>query len=706
MTLFGDLETYCEVPIKNGTYVYAESSEVMLFAYALDDGPALCWDLTAGEPMPFDLSEALYHDDGPVVFQNSMFDRNVLRFSKNLRVPIPQVRWRDTMVQALAHSLPDALDKQCDILQIPVDLAKQKDSKPLIHLFCKPRPANSTIKRATRFTHPHEWAKFKTYAISDITSMRETHRKMPTWNYTGQELALWHLDQRINDRGFCVDLDLVQSAIKTVERAQKQLAGRANDITNGVITSATQRDQLLIHILAEYGIDLPDMQAATLERRISDADLPLELRELLAIRLQASTTSPTKYKALLKAVSPDGRMRGGLQFNGALRTGRWAGRTFQPHNLPRLNLEIIADWHKLPKSQVKEKQIHQYLDMAVESIKAGAADLVFDNVMAATSMVIRGAIVAPKGRKLCISDLSNIEGRDAAWLAGELWKLQAFRDFDNGIGPDLYKLAYAKAFRIDPSEVDKFMRQIGKVMELMLQYEGGVGAFLTGAATYGIDLEELAAIAYDIIPLDVRGEAENFLAWCIEEKRPTYGLPDRTFIVLDSLKRMWRRAHPAIVGQWKDLLDTVRLAIRQPGNTFPCRKFKIRRDGAWLRIGLPSGRALCYPHPRVDDDDKVSYMGVNQYTRKWQRVHTYGGKLFENCCQAVARDVMAWNMPMIESYGFEIVLTVHDEVITEAPDTDEFNAEILSHLLAAQQPWTEGLPLAAGGFETYRYRKD
>ncbi|WP_236953985.1 hypothetical protein [Hydrogenophaga sp. PBC] len=305
-----------------------------------------------------------------------------------------------------------------------------------------------------------------------------------------------------------------------------------------------------------------------------------------------------------------------------------------------------------------------------------------------------------------MSDLANIEGRDAAWLAGEAWKLRAFEAYDAGTGPDLYKVAYAKAFGIKPEDVDKFMRQIGKVMELMLQYEGGVGAYLTGALTYGIDLEEMAERAYGLLPVDLRTEAEGFLQWTRDQKRNTFGLSDRAFIVCDAFKRGWRNGHPAIAGYWKELADTVREAIGHPGVTLTARKLKVRRDGAWLRIGLPSGRALCYPAPEVALDGTISYMGVNQYSRKWQRLKTYGGKLFENVCQAVARDVMAHNMPAIEAAGYQIVLTVHDEVVTEAPDSPEFNADHLGRLLAATPPWARGMPLAAGGFEATRYRKE
>ena len=326
-------------------------------------------------------------------------------------------------------------------------------------------------------------------------------------------------------------------------------------------------------------------------------------------------------------------------------------------------------------------------------------------VMDLTSSAIRGVIVAPAGKKLVVADLSNIEGRMLAWLAGEEWKLQAFRDFDLGKGADLYKLAYAKAFDVDPATVDKEQRQIGKVMELMLGYQGGIGAFLTGAATYGFDVEDLGRRALPSIPADVLEESREFLAWMRQKKRDTYGLSDNAFMVCDSLKRMWRRAHSATSTWWPELERICIQAVQWPNETLTCRRHKIRRDGAWLRILLPSGRYLCYPSPQAEDN-KLTYMGIDQYTRQWQRLKTYGGKLAENITQAAARDVLASSMQPIEDEGYEIVLTVHDEIIAEAPDTDQFTTGHMAALMSAVPSWAAGLPLAAAGFEGYRYRKD
>lgn len=684
--LWLDLETFSEVPITHGTHAYAEKAEVMLFAWAIDDGPVSVWDRTQDQTAPQALVAAIQDPDVIVYAHNSHFDRTVLRHAMPGFCP-PIERWRDTMARALAHGMPGALGALCDVLKIDTDQAKDKDGKQLIHLFCKPRPANSALRRATRETHPDQWAKFVSYAGGDIKAMRAIAAKLPEWNYKGEELALWHLDQRINDRGVAVDIELAQAAITTVEREQKTLAKRTQTLTDGDVQAATQRDAMLAHVLVEYGVNLPDMQQSTLERRINDPDLPVALRELLAIRLQASTTSTAKYKTLIKGASSDGRLRGTMQFCGASRTGRWAGRLFQPQNLPRPTL--------------KQAEI----DSGIEALKADCADLVTDNVMALASSAIRGAIIAPQGKKLVVADLSNIEGRMLAWLAGEDWKLQAFRDYDAGTGHDLYKLAYAKAFGVDPDTVEGDQRQIGKVKELMLGYEGGVGAYITGAATYRIDLEAMAEYAVGTIPDSTKQEALRAYEWA-EKKRRTFGLSKRAYVVCDSFKRLWRNSNPNIASWWKEVENNVVAAIVRPGVTRTSRRVKMRRDGNWLRIALPSGRVLCYPSPRVDDQGKVSYMGVNHYTRKWQRLKTYGGKLVENITQAAARDVLAASMPAIEAAGYQIVLSVHDEFITEAPDTTDYSSDQLAALMSTNPQWAEGLPLAAAGFETYRYKKD
>lgn len=691
--LWADTETYCETPIANGLHAYAEKVEVMLFQWALDDGEVFDHDFTEDPRMPKALRDLLLDPSVQLRFHNAAFDRTVIRWGLGLDIPVE--RFFCTLAQAYAHSMPGKLEALGVAQGLEEEERKLKIGGQLVQLFCKPRPKNQLLRRATRITHPVEWAQFREYGRQDVAQMRTSSKKLPLWNYRGQELALWHLDQRINDRGVLADLDLARGAVVTAEREKQSLKRRGQDITGGEVESLTKRDQLLAHLLDEYGVDLPNLQKATLERRLEDPDLPEGLKELLRLRLDATTTSAAKYKTLLKAVSSDGRLRGILQFCGAGRTGRWAGRLFQPQNLPR------------PTHKQHE------VDAAIAAIKADALDLICDDVMPRLSSCIRGSIIAPEGKKLVVADLSNIEGRTLAWLAGERWKIQAFRDFDKGTGHDLYALAYAKAFGVSPEAVmhnkdfgDGSWRQIGKVMELALGYEGGVGAFITFAAAYNIDLEAMAEQAASSIPKQTWGEARGMLEWTKKKRRSTFGLSDRAWLVCESFKRLWREAHPETVAFWKELDETVRQAIGTPGVTLTCRRLRVRKDGSWLRIVLPSGRALCYPAARIDDKGRISYMGTHQYTRKWTRLHTYGGKLVENVTQAAARDVMANGMLLADDVGYEILLTVHDELITEAPDTDAYSVDGLAGCMAAVPDWAPGLPLAAAGFEAYRYRKD
>lgn len=702
--LWYDSETFSETPIKSGTYRYAQDAEIMIATYAVDDGPVRTIDFT--DPVSAlsgeidELESLMASPDVIVVAHNSMFDRAVLAASGRPCPPIE--RWRDTMVQALAHALPGALDALCDVLGVPMDKAKHKAGKDLIKLFCQPRPKNAKLRRATRETHPVEWQRFLEYAGADIEAMREVYRRLPQWNYGDRteygrlEIARWHLDQRINDRGFQVDLDLAEKAIALIDEEQERLADQTYIATGGDVARATQRDALLEHLLSEYGVVLPDLRASTLERRIDDPDLPPALRELLSLRLMTSTTSTSKYKALTTAQT-GGRLRGTLQYNGASRTGRWAGRKFQPQNLPSRGL--------LPLPKIRE---------GIEAIKGGYVRVLgedyFDNVMLLTASTIRGCITAPEGKRLCIADLSNIEGRMLAWEAGEEWKLQAFRDFDAGIGHDLYVMAYAKSFGVDPSSVTKKQRAVGKVQELALGYEAGVGAFVTFAAGYGIDLEQMARDAWDQLPADLVTESQDFYDWLIIKKGARdFGLSREAYVTCDVFKRGWRYGHAKVVELWHGLMDIAVSAVENPGTVFEFRQFRAKCTGKWLRLLTPSGRSLCYPSPQVEyqgNKARLSYMGVNQYTRKWCRLYTHGGKLAENATQLNSCEVLKWNMPRIEDAGFELVLSVHDELIAEAPDTEDFTGEALAGLMSIVPDWAEGLPLAAAGFHDYRYRKD
>lgn len=685
-TLFLDLETYCETPLSHGTHVYAADAEVIVAAYAFDDGPVHTLDLTHFPNGPARINR-IEHYTGmaeTIVAHNSFFDRTVLRYNG---LNIPTARWHDTMVQALAHSLPGGLEPLCEIMGVPLDKAKSKEGKRLISLFCKPRPKKQKLRRATRETHPAEWAEFLDYARLDIEAMRELHKRLPKWNNTPEERALWLLDQKINDRGMQIDMDLVHAALATVDTAQAGLADDTMRLTNDTVEKATQRDAIIKFLWEAYEIRMPDLTASTIEAMLENDNYPPEVLELLRVRLQASTSSTAKYKRLLQATSKDGRLRGTLQFCGASRTGRWAGRIFQPQNLPRPSL---------PQEEI---------DVGIEAIKAGVAPLLTDNVMQLCSSAIRGVIIPAPKRKLVVADLSNIEGRVLAWLAGETWKLEAFAAFDRGEGPDLYNVTGGLILGKPPEEVTKAERQsYGKVSDLAFGFGGGVGAFATFAAAYNVDLDALADSAWENLTPHLVEQAREFLAWTREKKRPRFGLSDKAFITCDAIKRGWRERHPKTVKLWKNMEEATEHVVNRQADNVRVGKLLVTRNKNWLRVVLPSGRSLSYPSARHDGKN-VSYMGINQYSRQWNRLKAYGGKWAEQSTQATARDVLACGMLGADAVGYDIVLDSHDEILADVSETNLFTVDGLSAIMSTQPIWAAGLPLAAAGFEGKRYHK-
>lgn len=683
-TLWCDLETYSTENITNGAHRYAENCWVLLFGYAIEDEPAKVWDLTNPSPMPEELKAALNDPGVNTVWHNGAnFDSTVLRHAKNIHVDLPFERVDDCMVKAYSHGLPGSLGALCEVFGLPVDQAKDKDGRRLVLKFCKP---DSKGVVHSRKTDPEDWERFKNYCRMDVEAMRTIYRKLPSWNWQAKDRAQFCIDQRVNNRGVLMDVELAKAAIALAEKTRKQNSDLTQELTGGEVEAATQRDSLLRYILKQYGVTLPDLTKSTIERRLADENIPEEVKELLRVRLLSTKTSTAKYKKLIDCVNSDNRLRGCLQFRGAQRTGRFSSRLMQLQNLPRPSLN---QW---------------LIDMGYDAIKEGWAEYVAEpgELMASC---LRGTIIAPEGKQLVVADLSNIEGRMLAWLAGEQWKLKAFRDFDAGKGPDLYKATYGRTFGVKPDDVTKKQRQIGKVMELALGYQGGVGAFLTFASAYSIDLDDLASHVRQSIHPTYWNQAEGSYEW-YKEKKLTHGLKRETFIACESVKLAWRAAHPATQKFWADIDKASISAL----NGVPAKAGRIWFDkkGPWLRMRLPSGRFVCYPGAQLEDGGvgkgTFSYMGINQYARKWERIRTYSGKCAENATQATAADILIEAMKPIEEAGFGIVLSVHDEFITEAP-LNKTHQE-LEKLMATPPAWAEGLPLAAAGYTALRYRKD
>lgn len=352
---------------------------------------------------------------------------------------------------------------------------------------------------------------------------------------------------------------------------------------------------------------------------------------------------------------------------------------------------------------------NEVIDFAIDALKDDTFDLWFEHPSEVLPNLLRGEIIAPKGRKLVVADYSNVEGRVLAWLSGEKWKLKAFREFDEGHGHDLYKLTYGRTFNVSPESVTKAQRQMGKVLELALGYGGGAGAFVTFARGYGIDLHDMAKSVREAINPTIWAQAEDSYDFFVE-RNLTAGLDRDVFLACDAVKRAWRLANPHIVGFWSAVDKALEDALANGVKSSAGEHVQMRKVGNYLLVRLPSGRFLCYPSPRIgtagSTDDRFSYMGVQQFSRKWCRIRSYASKVVENITQAVSCDLLCEALLKLEAHGFETVLTVHDEAITEAPDSPEFSLELMEALMTDLPEWAKGLPLAAAGFEGKRYRKD
>lgn len=693
-----DLETYSTINlIKTGVYVYSEAVEILAVGYAFDDEPAVCHDCTLDGSVPDELITAMQECD-EIWAHNSNFDRTVWNavFGR-IKYEIPITKIYDTMIQAYEHGLPGKLETICyDVLGMPVDQGKSLEDGKLVHLFCKPLPNNRKLRRATRETHPEEWSRFLDYCRRDVEAMRSAHNRMPKLNYPNNpdEVGLWQLDQQINDRGIKIDVKFVNAMIVTIEREKERLKKQITDETNEEVTAATQRDKLLAFILANYGVHMDTLDKAAVHRELANLDLPDEVRSLLEIRQESSKASTAKYIAIQNAVGEDDRVRGMFQFRGANKTGRYAGRLIQVQNLPSRN---VPD--------------HEYLESFINFTKAGQADMFTDGLMDIASYALRGAMVPEVNKKFLVSDWSNIEGRLACWFAGENWKITAFKDFDNGVGNDMYKLAYAKSFKILVDEVTKAQRQVGKCQELALGYGGGAGAFATFAKGYGIDLNDLAdRLEGNIDPALV--DSADWMWMQAKKFNRTYDMDEKVFKACDIIKQTWRLAHPAISNFWKALEAGMAESYRafvEKDNIPPIRigkhiQMKMMDHMERLVVRLPSGRFLNYNFFKYDPEARgFTYMGTHPITKKWTRLSIFGGHMLENFCQAASSDILNHTLPRCVEAGMPVVLHVHDEVCCEV--TKDRDIEELNKIMVKGFDWTAGLPLAAEGFEANRYHK-
>lgn len=748
--LFLDTETFSPVDLKKcGAYAYSEhpETEIMICSYALDDDNVQVWDSTDGSEMPDDLRRGLRRcarGKTKLVMQNGLlFDRLLMKECWGIDIPAGNII--DTMICAFRHSLPGKLENLCEVLQIDEADAKDKRGKALIKRFCKPTPKNFKIRRYTAETHPQEWKEFISYAKSDISAMREVYYALPNWGNTEFEDTMLEVDIAINDRGFHVDTELAKAALDAVKKHKIELQTEAAEKYGAGLTGAaflpTLRDLTPAH-------DIPNAQKSTLNDLLADEDLPDEARTLIEMRLGASSTASTKYNPLLLGLSADGRRRGCLQYGGAKRTLRWAGRGFQPQNLAR---GYFADDPKNKDGKVRPDGMTDLawwaklnpLSFGIRLLLKGRAHWTYD-ISKLTASTVRGCVIPEDGNKLIVADYSNVEGRGLAWASGEDTALDTFR-----AGLDIYCVTAGKMFDLEPDYIKahrKDLRQIGKACELGLGYGGGVAAFLQFAKNLGLDLYAMAETMKGTFPDHIWSAAIRGYEYArIQEKnkkgfkgkkaeRPSYDLPKNVWLTCDSIKRMWRESHPKTCQFWKDLEESTMSAIHNPGKSYWAgaavredgkRAIKITRTktrdgdpGWWLKVELPSGRVLSYPgigvsvEKQVDEDsgkenyrERIRYMGENQTTRQWSKQYTYGGKLAENITQALCRDLLAVALVEVDAAGWPIVLHVHDEIVTEVPNTPEYTVDKLSALMCKLPSWAEGFPLAAEGDELMRYAK-
>jgi DNA polymerase len=657
-TLNIDIETYSSVDIrKAGLYRYVQSPDfqVLLFAYSVNGEPTQIVDLAQGEQIP---NEILYALGNPLTIKkayNAAFEWYCLSKFMGWQPDSWISHWRCTMFKGLYCGYTAGLGPTALAIGLPQDKRKMSVGSSLIKLFCTPtKPTKKNGDRTRTLPHhePEKWEVFKDYCVQDVEVEKAIDNKLINFPVPEQEQKLWELDQKINAYGVSVDLDLIAGALHVDDLTTATLTLEAAALTK---LSNPNSAQQLTKWLAEKGIETENLQKETVSNLIKETDG--EVKRVLEIRLELSKTSVKKYQAMKAAVCDDGRVRGLLQFYGANRTGRWAGRLVQVQNLPRNYLETLD----LARQLVQMK-------------KTKALQFVYGNVPDTLSQLIRTAFIPSKGHVLRVADFSAIEARVIAWLAGEQWRLDVFNTHGK-----IYEASASQMFGVPIELIKKGnpeydLRQKGKVAELALGYQGGPGALMAmGAINMGLTEEEL---------------------------------PD--------IVRRWRTANKRIQDLWYSI-ENATLSVMRTGQPAGVRGLIIARESDiqngldFLTITLPSGRKLYYVKPflATNDFDKeaVYYYGLNQTTKKWEKVSSYGGKFTENIVQAIARDCLADTLVRLDAAGYQTIMHVHDEVVLDVPE-GRGTLEEVEQLMGQPISWAPGLPLKAAGFEAYYYQKD
>ncbi|WP_071392686.1 DNA polymerase [Bacillus tuaregi] len=643
-----DIETYSSVDlIKSGVYAYCESPdfEILLFAYAVDDDEVQIVDLASGEEIPDDILKAMMDPAVIKTAYNANFERTCL--DKHFHQPMPPEQWRCSSVHALMLGLPGYLDGVAKCLRLKDQ--KMKEGKALIRYFsvpCKPTKVNEGRTRNLPEHDLDKWVTFKDYCKQDIEVERQIRKKLEAFPISKVEQKLWELDQKINDEGVLIDSILVENALRADKEFQDRLFEEAVRLTG--LENPNSPAQLKGWLLKQ-GIEVDSLAKKNVEALMGEVENP-EVKRLLELRQAMSKTSVKKYEAMERSICSDQRIRGLLQFYGANRTGRWAGRLVQIHNLPRNSLIDLQIARDLLKSGVYE-----------------ALELLFESVSDVLSQLIRTAFIPSKGHRFVVADFSAIEARVIAWLAGERWRMDVFQSHGK-----IYEASAAQMFKVPIETIDKGspLRQKGKIAELALGYGGSKGALMQmGALDMGLTEDELP-----------------------------------------ELVSAWREANPNIVKLWWGIEAAAIKAVKERAVVKMQYGLTFHYTKGILFITLPSGRSLAYVRPRIGVDERfgkeqLTYEGTEQGSKQWGRIPTYGGKLTENIIQAIARDCLAVSMLRLDEAGYRINFHVHDEVILDVPISTGSMEEV-ENIMGQSIDWAPGLPLGADSFETFYYKKD
>jgi DNA polymerase len=685
--------------IKCGAHAYWECdhADVLCAAWRMDDGQHGRW--TRGQLVPAPV-KAHIEAGGIVSAYNANFERlaflNVL--GPRYGWPVPRLeQWDDTAAMAAAMGLPRALGMAAAAMGLSVQ--KDDAGKRLIRKFSIPRKARKGEAPGRLYwnepeDHPEDFDAFIRYCCVDVEVERALREVLVPLSEA--ETAVWRFDARMNDRGIRLDRALVEAMLKIVEQAKGKLDRAIAEATGWEVTAASQVSALTAWLVSR-GVPAESLAKDLLDELLALTDLPHDARAVIQIRKEAAKASTAKLGKMLQQVQRDSRVRGQVLYHGA-GTGRWTGKGIQVQNLPR------------GSGVVKNP------DTAAKHMLGGSADIVdllYGAPMSAVSDMLRACFTASPGRRLIAADYSAIEGRITAWVAGEEWKIEAFRTYDRGEGEEAYKIAAAGIFAIPPSDVTDKQRQVGKTSELALGFSGGVPSFYAFARIYRVDMTE----AYEPLcrtadPETAEKAHESHARWSEEGLLATDVMKPKAWIASELTKVLWRRNHPATVALWSGLLEAANAAAADPGSVHSYGKtaFTVRRNFLWMR--LPSGRCIAYGSPKVKDVETpwkesrpaLTVLGVDSVTKKWARFPLTPQVLTNNLVQGLARDLMANGMLNADKAGYPIVLTVHDEAVADVEEGFGSLAEF-ERLLCEKPAWAEGLPLVADGWEGYRYRK-